>query len=177
MTKKDKPIWVFGYGSLFWYQNFNFVNFKKGVLKGYHREWAWISSSRGDAPTCSLKEGGEVKGIFFKLPQDSAEEELEKVRTREIRSTEVVKVNIEGFDGEVHFWTMGDNLSNYTDLHKKTGKELYLALAKRAKSIKAVSRNGYTAEEYARRVYNEVPDCPYTKMYIEVLDSISNRDL
>ncbi|MBX2808774.1 MAG: gamma-glutamylcyclotransferase [Cellvibrionaceae bacterium] len=39
----DKDLWVFGYGSLMWMQNFNFDDARQATLTGYHRDFCILS--------------------------------------------------------------------------------------------------------------------------------------
>jgi hypothetical protein len=75
----------FTYGSLSWDPgNVRPDEERIGYLEGWHREWTWISRiRRHGAPTCSLSEGGRLKGEFLRLNPSSAIRALEEVRQRE----------------------------------------------------------------------------------------------
>lgn len=161
---------------MFWYRNFAWEIEKLGTVAGWHRSWHHISKSRGGVPTCNLEKGGEVKGVFLRLPGENWELELNKVREREERATEQSLNDVPGVTGTVYFWTMTDNLQHYPDLKGKEGPELYQALAKRALSTTQRERDKRTAEEYAREVLRHVPDCPSTVEYVRALDIEKGRE-
>ena|ERR1700746_577224 len=151
----QKSIWVFGYGSLIWGTGFvKTIDRRDGVLPGWHRDWTWISGrARPNAPTCSLAEGGEVKGVFLRLDSASATKDLEAFRDRERRSTEQVIQDVPEPGAETYFWTMGDNLANFADLRGRSGQQLYKALADRARPLTIPGGDGVLPADYIRRVH------------------------
>ena len=174
MSKTD--VWVFGDGSLIWYKSgIDFIEEKIGELPGWHRDWRRISKARGGAPTCSLQSGGRVKGVFLKLDPRTIRLDLETIREREGRKTERVIKDVKGITGEVHFWTMGDNLSKYNDTKDKNGMELYRALARRANRISKRGKDGKTAVEYALAVHEFDPEDKITKTYVDEIKKLSAR--
>jgi hypothetical protein len=171
-------IWIFGYGSLIWDRSeIKTVKEKIGKLKGWHKDWTWISTRRYGAPTCSLQPRGSVKGIFMKLNPKTANTDLETLRKREKKSSEKVIENVNGIIGKIYFWTMGNNLSEHDDLRNLQGTDLYRALAERAISIKEKGPDGKTAIEYAFSVFAFDPDDQITKMYISEIEKITKQDM
>lgn len=163
MQQNQQHTWVFGYDSLIWDTGMvERAEVREGVLNGWRREWNWISTSRHGAPTCSLEQAGKdhVKGIFFRLNQDTAEDDLETLRARENRQTEQIVHDVPEAGAVTHFWIMGNNLpDNVRNLDEdKRATEL----AAQAVSIKAPGRDGVSASDYIRRVNDFDPDDPIT---------------
>jgi cation transport protein ChaC len=65
-------VWVFGYGSLIWRPEFEFVERRVAILHGYHRALClWSRVNRG-TPECpglvfGLDRGGACKGMAYRL--------------------------------------------------------------------------------------------------------------
>jgi len=172
----DTEIWVFGYGSLIWDRSgIKPLEERVDELSGWHKDWTWISKRRCGAPTCSLRPGGKVKGVFLRLNPKTQESDLETLRKRESRSSEEFVENIGGINGKIYFWTMGSNLDKYDDTRELKGIELYRALAKRAKKL-TPEPDGKTAEEYAFVVHEFDPDDELTKMYVNEIRRLSESD-
>lgn len=166
-------VWVFAYGSVMWHRGtVKPIEEKVGFLQGWHRDWTWISRTRGSAPTCSLQPGGKVKGKFLRLNPKTQEADLEYFRKRELRSSQEVKI-VDGIPGKVFFWKMDNNLAKYEDTKGLKGVKLYEALAKRAKNISVTGRDGKTPEEYALAVHKFDPDDEITKTYVNELLKLS----
>lgn len=174
MSSKD--IWVFGYGSLIWYRpNLKTIEEKIGYLPGWHRDWTWISTSRHGAPTCSLKPGGKVKGVFLKLDPTTQNSDLTALRKRELSSSEEIVEYLSGLSGKVYFWKMGDNLSEHNDTKGLKGAELYEAFARRARSISNAGPDGKTSEEYGFAVHEFDPDDELTENYVNEPRNLSEK--
>ncbi len=174
-------IWIFGYGSLIWYKSgLKPVEEKVGCLKGWHRDWTWISKTRHGAPTCSLEAGGEVKGIFYKLNPKTQKTDLEIIRKRERKETEEIFNNTDNILGEIHFWKMGSNIGAHPDVAGKEEGDLYRALAQRSVSISEKGPDGKTAVEYALLVNTFDPEDEITHSYSnsirELIDSPKEQD-
>jgi len=136
---------------------------REGVLPGWHREWTWISgTARPGAPTCSLMPGGQVKGIFLRLNPATAAQDLEACRRRERRVTEQVIEEMPFRAASTHFWTMGNNLSQFRELAGLTGHELARALATKAARLTTPGSDGVLPADYIRRVHEFDPNDPIT---------------
>lgn len=159
MNGGDESTWIFGYGSLIWGTGpVQTKDSRTGFLEGWHREWTWISQTRHGAPTCSLGEGGRVKGIFLRLNANTLADDLEAIRQRERRITERTIRDVPIPGATTHFWTMGDNLNRFPELANLKGDDLARALADRAKRITTPGQDGVSASDYIRRVHAFDPD-------------------
>jgi hypothetical protein len=169
--------WVFGYGSLIWNrENITIVEERIGELQNYHRDWTWISKERRHgAPTCNLQPGGRVKGVFLKLDSRTCDADLKILRKRELRSSEKV-INLPGITGDVHFWTMENNLAKYYNIKELKDSELYGFLANIAKRIPDKGPDGKTAVEYALAVHEFDPADEITKRYVDALRQPESGD-
>ena len=104
------------------------------------------------APTCSLCEGGRVKGVFLRLNAETARLDLKKLRSRERKSTERTVADIPEPGAETHIWTMGSNLEHHSDLRGLEGDELLRGLAHRAQRTATPGPDEVYPSEYIRRV-------------------------
>lgn len=85
------PIWVFGYGSLIWHPEFQYDIKTRAVVYGFHRSLClWSREHRGtpEKPglVLGLEPGGSCRGVAFRLPPRSAQEELKVLWQREMRT-------------------------------------------------------------------------------------------
>lgn len=70
--KPGDDVWVFGYGSLIWRPDFDFVERRVATLRGYHRALClWSRVNRG-TPECpglvfGLDRGGACSGVAYRL--------------------------------------------------------------------------------------------------------------
>lgn len=159
MSDGQKSVWVFGYGSLIWDTgNVKPAERREGVLPGRHREWTRISSTRHGAPTCSLRPGGQVKGVFLRLEPATVDKDLEVFRVRENRQTEQTLADVPELGSVTHVWTMGSNLGRFPGFRGVRGEHLSKALADRAKSVTKIGNDGVTAQGYICRVHEFDPD-------------------
>ena len=170
MTSEARSVWVFGYGSLIWGTGeVKTIERREGILSGWHREWTWISSARHGAPTCSLRPGGQVKGVFLRLDPRTANQELEAIRRRERRSTEQVMADMPEAAAVTHFWTMGSNLEDFPELNGLGPAELARALAARAKRITQPGSDNVAARDYILKVHEFDPDDSHTAAIVRYL--------
>jgi cation transport protein ChaC len=85
----ERPIWVFGYGSLLWNPGFDFIARRTAVLRGWHRDFCMqISRFRGSPEQpglmLALEPGGCCKGEAFRLDDANPAAEIEKLFRREV---------------------------------------------------------------------------------------------
>lgn len=97
MVAKDlaqRPLWVFGYGSLLWNPGFTPAESVVAQLSGYHRSFCmWSIHHRGseDDPglvlALDVSEGAECDGVAFRVADDEADSVLAMLRERELISS------------------------------------------------------------------------------------------
>ena len=163
MANTQQSTWVFGYGSLIWGTGAVVtVERREGILPGWHRAWTWISSSRFGEPTCSLEDGGQVRGVFLRLNPETANVDLEEFRRRENRNTEKTVADVPVAGAVTFFWTMGNNLGRFPEFDGLSGSRLAQALADRAKQITTPGQDGVLAADYIRRVHDFDPNDAWT---------------
>lgn len=85
----NSPVWIFGYGSLMWNPIFATEEKKVGTLFGWHRAFCMrLIAGRGTdcrpGRMLALKNGGETRGLAFRLPEASLLEELTLLWKREM---------------------------------------------------------------------------------------------
>jgi cation transport protein ChaC len=84
-------LWVFGYASLIWRPEFEFVEQRPAHLHGYHRALKmWSRLNRG-TPECpglvfALLAGGSCKGVTYRVPRAAAATALHLLWQREMPS-------------------------------------------------------------------------------------------
>jgi cation transport protein ChaC len=83
------PVWVFGYGSLLWNPGFAFAERRPARLRGWHRAFCmqlfrFRGSPEQPGLMLALDHGGSCKGEVFRIAEESAAAELEKLVRREI---------------------------------------------------------------------------------------------
>lgn len=84
-----KDIWLFGYASLIWRPEFDYVESRRGTLLGYHRSLClWSSVNRGtpERPglVFGLAESGQCEGSVYKLPNDDLLNKMRRLWKREM---------------------------------------------------------------------------------------------
>ena len=83
-------VWIFAYGSLIWAPEFDHVEERLGLLRGWHRSFClgWVRLYRGTPERpgimLALDRGGACKGVLFRLPPDAMEANLHKILRREM---------------------------------------------------------------------------------------------
>jgi glutathione-specific gamma-glutamylcyclotransferase len=82
-------LWVFGYASLIWRQEFEFAERRAARVHGWHRALEmWSTINRG-SPECpglvfALLAGGSCEGVVFRIPKAQAEKALDDLWFREM---------------------------------------------------------------------------------------------
>ena len=83
-------IWFFAYGSLIWRPACDFVEMRKGLVRGWHRSFClgWNNRHRGSPENpglmLALDRGGSCNGVLYRLPPDAIEANLIKLLEREM---------------------------------------------------------------------------------------------
>ena len=84
-----RDLWVFGYASLIWRPEFEFVEQRWARVHGYHRSLKmWSRVNRG-TPQCpglvfALLQGGSCKGVAYRIERRQADQALERLWQREM---------------------------------------------------------------------------------------------
>jgi cation transport protein ChaC len=87
--RAQRPVWIFGYGSLIWKPEFDFAERRIGAIHGYHRQFCfWVKRFRGtpEAPglMLALESGGICRGVAYRLRQREEKQVLRKIWAREM---------------------------------------------------------------------------------------------
>jgi cation transport protein ChaC len=87
--QENEDIWVFGYGSLIWRPEFEFVERRVATLHGYHRALClWSRVNRGTPETpglvFGLDRGGACKGVAYRLASNQVADFFPKLWEREM---------------------------------------------------------------------------------------------
>lgn len=82
-------LWVFGYASLIWRPEFEFVERRPARVHGWHRAlemWSTINRGTPDRPglVFALLHGGSCHGVVFRIPAVHAPQALEDLWSREM---------------------------------------------------------------------------------------------
>ena len=82
-------LWIFGYASLIWRQEFEAAEHRSALVHGWHRALRMRSRvNRGTPQTpglvFALLPGGACRGVVFRLHRDSADDELQRLWAREM---------------------------------------------------------------------------------------------
>jgi cation transport protein ChaC len=91
MTGKDESdadFWVFGYGSLMWRPDFEFLERRNARLVGAHRAlcvYSFVHRGTPEKPglVLGLDRGGNCRGVAFRVAADKRAATIEYLRSRE----------------------------------------------------------------------------------------------
>ena len=88
-VRPTEDVWVFGYGSLMWNPEMDFVERRTARLLGWHRrfclwQWRYRGSKSNPALMMALDRGGSCVGIAFKIAAPDVSLKLAKVWEREM---------------------------------------------------------------------------------------------
>ena len=86
---RASEMWLFGYGSLIWNPEVTYDRRITARVHGYHRRlclWSRVNRGTVDCPglVAGLDRGGSCAGIAYRLPAESASDELERLWDREM---------------------------------------------------------------------------------------------
>jgi cation transport protein ChaC len=84
-----QDLWIFGYGSLIWRPEFDFIDKRPASLEGYHRSlclWSRINRGTPEIPglVFGLERSGVCHGMVFKIPSQNVEQTFDAVWKREM---------------------------------------------------------------------------------------------
>lgn len=82
-------LWVFGYASLIWRQEFESVEHRSALVHGWHRALRMRSRVNRGTPqrpglVFALLPGGACRGVVFRLRREHADAELQRLWAREM---------------------------------------------------------------------------------------------
>lgn len=89
----DRPIWVFGYGSLLWKPAFETVETRRGTAHGWRRAFClemrrWRGSPGQPGLMLGLQPGGSCEGMIYRLPHGDRLAQFTRLLRREVDSAE-----------------------------------------------------------------------------------------
>lgn len=81
-------LWVFGYGSLMWRPDFEYLERLEGLLIGAHRAlciYSWVHRGTPERPglVLGLDQGGACRGIAYRVAAAQRKETIAYLRSRE----------------------------------------------------------------------------------------------
>jgi glutathione-specific gamma-glutamylcyclotransferase len=87
--REGEDVWVFGYGSLIWRPEFDFLERRKATLRGHHRALClWSRVNRGTPETpglvFGLDRGGSCQGMVYRLHGHAVRERFTALWQREM---------------------------------------------------------------------------------------------
>jgi cation transport protein ChaC len=88
-NEHDGDLWVFGYASLIWKQEFQYKERRAARVHGWHRALQmWSTINRG-SPECpglvfALLSGGSCQGVVFRIAKQQAHQALDDLWFREM---------------------------------------------------------------------------------------------
>jgi glutathione-specific gamma-glutamylcyclotransferase len=82
-------IWIFGYASLIWRPEFDAVEHRSALVRGWHRALRMRSRINRGTPqqpglVFALLPGGACRGVAYRLRRDNADAELDRLWAREM---------------------------------------------------------------------------------------------
>lgn len=88
---QGQDIWIYGYGSLIWRPEFDFVEQRHALLHGYHRAlclWSRVNRGTPERPglVFGLDIGGSCRGMAFRIAHEQAPDIMEALWRREMPS-------------------------------------------------------------------------------------------
>ena len=93
--EKDHDLWVFGYGSLVWRPEFDYVERRLALVRGYHRSlclWSRINRGTPEQPglVFGLDNGGSCRGMVYRVAGKHVPDVLDELWKREMSSAAYV---------------------------------------------------------------------------------------
>ena len=87
--KQGDDLWVFGYASLIWRPEFEFIERRAAKVHGWHRALRMWSTIYRGTPECpglvfGLLSGGSCQGVVFRIPAREAEQAFKDLWQREM---------------------------------------------------------------------------------------------
>jgi cation transport protein ChaC len=85
----QRDLWVFGYASLIWRPEFDATEHRPALVRGWHRAFRMRSRINRGTPDLpglvyALVSGGMCRGMVYRIPQQRARAELDRLWLREM---------------------------------------------------------------------------------------------
>lgn len=85
----SEPLWLFGYGSLIWKPEIDYVEDRVALARGWHRSFCmnmtrWRGTKDSPGLMMALDRGGQCKGVAFRLTGNNRREQLGRLFRREV---------------------------------------------------------------------------------------------
>ena len=89
--QKGHDLWIFGYGSLVWRPEFDYLERRLALVRGYHRAlclWSRINRGTPEQPglVFGLDNGGSVRGMVYRVSGKHVPEVFDELWKREMAS-------------------------------------------------------------------------------------------
>lgn len=89
--EKGHDLWIFGYGSLVWRPEFDYVERRPALVRGYHRAlclWSRINRGTPEQPglVFGLDNGGSCRGMVYRVSGSQVPEIFDELWKREMPS-------------------------------------------------------------------------------------------
>jgi cation transport protein ChaC len=86
--KRERPLWLFAYGSLIWKPDFEHTDSVYGTAPGWHRSFClrltrWRGTPEVPALMMALDRGGSCSGIAYRLPDEDHQSQVIRLLRRE----------------------------------------------------------------------------------------------
>ncbi|MFM8610202.1 MAG: gamma-glutamylcyclotransferase [Burkholderiaceae bacterium] len=84
-----QDLWVFGYGSLIWNPEFDYVESRPAQVHGWHRAlkmWSRVNRGTPELPglVFAMLPGGCCRGVVFRIPREDGRAVLDRLWDREM---------------------------------------------------------------------------------------------
>ncbi len=84
-----QDVWVYGYGSLIWRPEFEFIEKRFATLRGHHRSlclWSRVNRGTPEKPglVFGLDRGGSCHGMAYRIPAKTIPDTFQKLWAREM---------------------------------------------------------------------------------------------
>ena len=84
-----QDVWVYGYGSLIWRPEFDFIEKRFATLRGHHRSlclWSRVNRGTPEKPglVFGLDRGGSCRGMAYRLPAKTIPDTFQRLWAREM---------------------------------------------------------------------------------------------